>query len=421
MLFKIEDNNLSTFESKKPLRKLYTAFLKVMSGTVISQLLYFVFLPIISRSYSIQDIGLYGTLLSIITVTSIALSMKMELTIIEFKNEINKAVQSTILIILMVLILISPLILIILVNHFKLDLLTSLLAITVSIFVCIFQVLSSVYLSLEKYKAIAISNIVRVIFCLLIQYGLFYFYGSDAKFLLIGYGLSFIVPLSLLSLFKVDGFKAKKLRFSELSYFIKQNLKDIKYAGGQSIVNSLGQSIPYFILPMFFEAEFLALYFIADRVFRVPLLLIGNPLRQVFLKYCNDTEDNQQVKAAYKKIIATTIVPSILVIFSLFFFGGEIFSFVFGDQYYKSGEISLWLSIWGAIALISFPALSIIRIRRKSNFLFYNELFFVLVRLVTLYVVCVTYQDGVLAIITYSFFSIVMSLNITRKAFFMLS
>lgn len=402
-----------------PLRKLYTSFLKVMSGTIISQLLYFLFLPIISRSYTTNDIGVYGSILSVVTILSITLSMKMELTIVEFKEEINKAVQSTILLIFVVFFVTAPIFIAILVAYFKVSLLTSLLALLSAVFVALFQVLSSICLSLEKYKAIAANNIFRVIFCLVIQYGLFYKYGSNVNFLLIGYGVSFGLPLVFFIFIKSE-IKIKKNNFNELKVFLLENIKDIKFAGGQSIVNSLSQSVPYIILPIYFKAEFLALYFIADKVFRAPLLLIGNPIRQVFLKFCNDNDDNYRICLAYKKIITIVLLPSIIVTASLYFYGGELFSLVFGKQYYASGEISLWLSIWGAIALMSFPALSFIRIKRENKFLFYNEITFLLVKLVSLILVSFIFEDGKIAIIAYSFTSIAMSLNIIRKAFLMM-
>lgn len=395
----------------------FSNFIKIFSGGLVSQVIYFFTLPIITRLYSVENIGIYGALLSTVSIFSIVLTMRMELNIVEDKGKLEVAVGAALYYLLFAVVSFSPIYAFYLFFTLGESISVIFLALCSSIVVAIFQISNSIHLTLSRYNIMSFSNVTRVCVCVVIQVLIFNFFDSSVEGLLIGYCLSFLVPMLLWQrkLLIPTGPKALDI----INYF-KMKYSDTKYAGGQAVINAVSQAIPYVTLPLLFSSQFVGLYFIADKVFRAPLLLIGNPIRQVFLKYCCELEKPDQIHRLFKKIFIFTLLPSCLVALVLAFWGAKLFSLVFGFSYYDSGKIAAWLSLWGGGALVAFPSLSYLRVNGQNKFLFYNEMLFILIKILGVYLFFYWFNDGYLTVAVFSSLSLIMYILIIVKAYKMI-
>jgi len=394
------------------MNKFYLSFYKLLSGGVLSQLIYFISLPVISRLYTLEDIGVYGMIISTINFFSILLTMRMELNIIADKNKPN-AIKATVLFLFVSILLTSPIYLISIYFATGKNIVLAFLGLGAAIIFAFLQITNSTLLSKNELTKISLSNIIRVAFCVFVQITFFHVYGSSTELLLVGYLVSFLLPVLLFQ--KVILFPRRSELLKIKSYIITK-FRETRYAGGQAFINALSQTIPYITFPMLFSESVLGLYFIADRAFRSPLMLLGNPIRQVFLKFCCDDNEPKKIYDLYRNIIYMILAPASIVIIILYVYGGELFSFVFGGQYYDSGLIALWLSVWGAGALISFPALSYLRVNLQNKFLFYNEILFCIVKLLIVLSSYFIFKNEVITIALFSIGGLISSLIITIKA-----
>jgi len=199
--------------------------------------------------------------------------------------------------------------------------------------------------------------------------------------------------------------------------FIKENSNTPRYAGTQALVNSLSQSIPYLLLPVFFPVEIVGLYYFADKVFRLPLMLIGQPIRQVFFGYCNnDTASIPQLKLVFYCLTFCCFLASVSICALLFIFGEDLFHWVFSDAYAGAGRIAAWLSVWGVGAFVSFPSLALLRSFNLSNFILKTEIFWSLLKAGSLLLAGYAYSDSYVAIQMFSISSALFGVVLFCKA-----
>lgn len=132
-----------------------------------------------------------------------------------------------------------------------------------------------------------------------------------------------------------------------------------KFGLPQELINSVSQHLPNFILAAFFGPAIAGSYWIAARVLQVPATLLGNAVRQVFLKRI--AEEMNEGTSATSTVLRVTF--ALFAAGSIFFlpvviFGPTVFSFFLGEEWDVAGELARWMGVWMWAALSNIPAVS---------------------------------------------------------------
>ena len=105
---------------------------------------------------------------------------------------------------------------------------------------------------------------------------------------------------------------------------------------------------------------------------RIPAMLIGASLSQVFFNHISGKfNDGESILPLFKKIIGYLAIFSIIPFAVIYFFGSELFTFVFGDQWLISGRLSEIMAPWLMLNFIVTPLSTIPLVfnKQKSFFL----------------------------------------------------
>jgi O-antigen/teichoic acid export membrane protein len=139
--------------------------------------------------------------------------------------------------------------------------------------------------------------------------------------------------------------------------------------------------IAFFVVEFFDQAIF-GSYDHSFRMLKLPLVLVGASMGQVFFNRCSTAFSEK--KAIYPLLRKTTLILaglSIVPFSVIFFFGEELFVFVFGEQWAYSGQISEIIAPWLMINFIASPISTIPLVIGKQKLFFWLGLVSTLIQL----------------------------------------
>ncbi len=123
-----------------------------------------------------------------------------------------------------------------------------------------------------------------------------------------------------------------------------------------NLINSISPKYSSFMLSILFSPTIAGFYSLTYRAMLTPILLISNATRSVFYQKASKMySSGENILHLYiKTTLGLTKIFAIPFIVILFF-GKEIFSFIFGDEWREAGVIAQITVIWFYFAFISAP------------------------------------------------------------------
>lgn len=331
------------------------------SGTILAQVVSYLATPFITRLFTPDEIGELGVFLRITAFITAIATARYELTLPLPKNK-NHAFQLFYLSLRITLITLAvSLVLGIgywIWSDFDINVIWYVLFIVSTSFFMIFRNIGTNWAIRNKsFKHISISGILGSIFTngIKIISGLLNFSVIGLIIAHVaGAAMSVVVFIrEFLQNRKMEGFQRSGAKMKVLSREYKDfpsvNLPHILIDNGRELL------IAFFVVEFFDQAIFGA-YDHSFRMLKLPLVLVGASMGQVFFNRCSTAFSEQKV--IYPLLRRTTLILAglSLVPFSIiFFFGQEIFVFVFGDKWAYSGHISEIIAPWLMVNFIASP------------------------------------------------------------------
>lgn len=158
------------------------------------------------------------------------------------------------------------------------------------------------------------------------------------------------------------------------------------YSMPQGVLASAGLNCAPLIFGYFFGAATIGQYWLAYRILVAPVALLGGAYRQVALSSLKRSASGLagQRRASLKHTYALLALAA-GTSWILHVFGRDVFTLAFGDRWALAGEIAGWLSFAFMVDLAKIPATTLIHYTgAHKNYLFY-ELLLVVVRVSVLF------------------------------------
>lgn len=343
-------------------------------------------MPILSRMYSQETFGQLGALSGVLAIFAIMLSMRMELTIAESDSFLRPlAVKATLSFIFYCSIFLGPLFIAALFFIYDVSFLVSVLCLIAAIGTALNQLTICFGISKDQFKTLAKLGLIKALSLAFFQLLVYWLLGDSIVALLISLiaslGVFHICSWRFLKSYK----NQKKISVKKAFLFVRKKIQTPLYSGSQALINALSQFIPYLVIPFFSGYAALGLFYFADKIFRLPLMLIGQPVRNAFLGYCFKNKGNLlSLTKSFHLLSLACFIFSILISMFLFFLGGYVFQLFFGASYYEAGSIAFLLSIWGVGAFTSYPSLALLRAFGQDQFILKLEATWCVVKLSTI-------------------------------------
>ena len=347
----------------------------LMSGTMTAQLLAYVFAPIITRLYTPEESAELGIFVLIVGIGGALATARYELALPIIKSEVHSyriyliAIRTTVIVsLLAVLLLLIPLIS----GEFGSRLVFYLL-IPVALFcTALYNMGTNWSIRMKQFKSISYAKISNALVGSLTKIA---FGWSSFGYigLIIGTTIGLIVSniWFMLDLSKVN----KKYRIKSKSprnFLLAKEYSEFPRVNLPHTLMDLGRDLLVAVLLLqLFSKEDYGLYDHSYRMLRLPLILAGLAIGQVFFQRCAEKiNNNEDILPLMTKAVKTLALLSIVPFSIIFFFGEELFTFVFGENWTGAGTFSEIMAPWFLVNFITSPisSLPLIMRRQKSFF-----------------------------------------------------
>ncbi len=380
----------------------------LIGATLVSQIIPIALQPFLRRIYTPAEFGLLAIYFSIVSILCITASFNYQTTITLPKSEerANNLVLGAIRISLFFSVAIFILFyftdnFIIRIFHFPIELKDWILFIPLCVFLNSCHLIFTNWLIRKKaYKALGINKISRRAFEGAGQISARQFWKGNGLLLgnIIGDIFNF---LTYLVQFKKSGGKFVRSGETKIVDDLKSYIHFPKYSLLPNLLITIAGFLPIFIVNANYSKHLTGQYDLCTQMLGLPVALISMSISQVLLQNVSYAK-NHGLSIAKELMHIFRLLAILAVIFVpiLFFFGEELFAFVFGKEWRLAGNITQKLCISYALMIIVTPlATTFISLERlKINAIWQVSHFLVLLSLV--FIKDIAFDDFILLIMS---------------------
>lgn len=370
------------------------------SGTVIAQILSYAVTPLITRLFTTEDFGEIGVFVRIVGFITALGTARYELTLPLPKNQSHAfqlfRLSLRISVWMVSITLLSGLVYWAFTGMESYTLLYVFM-IAIATFFTIFKNIGTNWaIRNEAFKRISSSNILTAI-------------STNGLKLVAGvlnYGVPGLIISTILGtmvgvlFYALDFIKNKKKEVFQRSkkrmYALSKKYKEFPRVNlPHTIIDSARELLIAFFIVQIFSQSFFGSYDLSFRMLKIPLLLIGVSLGQIFYNKCSALYANKRemfplLKRTTFLLLAISIVPFTII----FFYGEPIFVWVFGDQWVLAGRISEILAPWLMVNFIASPISTLPMVIGKQVLFFWIGLISTAIQLIGFGFVPLVLFDG---------------------------
>lgn len=351
--------------------------LVLMTGTVLAQLISYVALMVISRIYDQEDMGELGIYMRTVSFIAAVGTLRFEASLPLGKHQGHSfLIYKLSLRIAWVIIsacALGGLIYFIFQPATLDDLWFGVITLASGFFVVFINLGTNWSIRNKEFKKIsrqrvvnsASGNSLRIIFGAL---------GFGSVGLLLGTLVGYLVSSAwyIRDFLHLDRFEYKKYSKKKQRALIKEN-KEFPLVNLPHVMLDVGRDmiVAYFITH-FFAKDIFGLYYHAMVILVAPLSIIGTSIGQVLFNKCSELINNGvSTFPLVRRTLTVLFLLSIVPFSCIFFFGEEIFTFVFSAKWANSGYYSEIMALWLMMLFVVSPLSSLsLVLRRQKEFFF---------------------------------------------------
>lgn len=136
----------------------------------------------------------------------------------------------------------------------------------------------------------------------------------------------------------------------------------------QNLLNAVSQGLPVLLLGHYYGVGVAGLYAFGIRLVQAPMGLLLNPLRQVlFQKFCEVQNQGMSIMPVYRKSTLGLLAVIVLPMIAGIIYFPALFALCFGESWRQAGEFSRWLLVWQAFLFCNLPSVLMARILRMQR------------------------------------------------------
>lgn len=364
----------------------------LMSGTIISQVVMFAFMPILTRLYTPGEFGIYSLFFAVTGILGVVSSWKYDQAIMLPKSD--KDAQA--LIFLSIMITLGMAVLsaagLFVFYDFFLSYFEGLAHVIWMIPIGILLIglidIFTAYTSRKQYyKQLASVRVVNTMSVVSFQGASKYLLSFDGLI----FGKLFADTITLLLFLKYH-IKKQTLQLRSISRRRMQvNAKRYenypKYTSFGALMNTLSANVPVLLLTSFYSVEAAGLYALTVRVLQVPVRLIGGSTREVYYQRASRMyASGENIFNLYKKTTLALLKIFIIPFIVFFLFGESMFSFIFGEEWNTSGTFAQILIFWFLFLFINSPTMISFDILMLQKLSLLIQIISLSVRILSLYI-----------------------------------
>ncbi len=349
----------------------------LVTGTIFSQLIVFALYPIISRLYSPEENASFSIYSRIILFVSTIATARFETALLLPKRNEHAFSLYRLIIQLVIITFFISIILSFIYVFFNSGLTEEsfiYLMIPVGLVPLSMMTIGNVWaMRFGEFKVI---SKIKVINSLLMNFSNVFFgwIGLGYKGLIIGY----IVGVSIPGLFFLRKYHLLKLKYKDFSTRSRKRIMGKTYLEfpkinlPHTLIDLTRELVLVLFILFYFNKNILGSYDFSFKILKLPLTVLGVSIGQVYFQnIAKKRNKNESIYEITKQTIKNLFLISIIPFTILFFWGSELFSFIFGEEWKLAGKYSEIMSPWLLLNLIVSPISHLPAVIGKLKSFFY--------------------------------------------------
>lgn len=389
----------------------------VASGTAGAQAITIVFTPIVTRLYSPEIFGVVSTFIAVLSVLAPITAFSYPLAIVLPEDDLDALAILKLSIVSSAIVSLLTFMLIlcfgdIIINALNIHSLNSIiLLLPVAMLVATVLEIGNQWIIRERlFKLKAQASIIQSICLNLSKISIGILVPSAAGLALttvIGNAINVAILIRGANGKIYSRCKSKKLDINK----VFKNYKDFMYyRTPQIMLNSASQSMPVLMLGSFVGPAAAGSYALGKMLLSVPTTLIGQSVTTVFYPKINEAvQKGENASILLAKATLVLAVVGIIPFSIIGFFGPQIFSLVFGEEWYTAGVYAQWLSLWSYFGFMNRPSVGAIPVFKLQSFFLYYEIISTSLRAIVLLIGFIVFESELNTIILFSVISALLN------------
>ena len=343
-------------------------------GTLIAQGIGYLVAPIVSRLYSPADMGELAMYMRIVGLGAVIATARYEMAIPIVKSDYHSAILTRLTLRIvgvstLVMLLVSLVWLLLVAQHLVQDGIWLLLCGTSIVFLALSNIGVNWATRAAKFSQITSSRIYQSIGTHSFRL-LFGWLNWGGFGLILGTTIGFLIGLfsfrGMTKLFHKFGTNPKG---NSRSIVLARQNKDFPFVSLPHAVMELAKDVIVALMIIyFFSQELFGSFSYAYTMLRLPLLVVGTSIGQVFFKSLTDLKhQGGAIYPSVKRLVIFLVGFSLLPFLVLQLYGQELFGFVFGEVWETAGSMAEIMSMWLLLNFISSPISTLPMVLNKQR------------------------------------------------------
>jgi len=341
----------------KPKSEFSRNVLTLMIGTTIAQAIPIAISPILTRIYTPEDFGVFALYMSIASIISVIATGRYELAIMLPKKDSDAINIVALSILISFFVSFISFVIVFIFNTQITNLLNNPEISNWLYFIPITILLTGIYQSFnywsnrkKQYKRIATSRVVQSGSTASANLGMG-FGGFGSSGLIVGQVLGKSISTAILGklIWNEDKNKLNEIKNLKIFAMAKKYIKFPKITIWSSFINSFYNDGKFIILGIVFLPNIMGQLYLAFRVLMIPVSIISTNIADVLFQKTsvmnNIKTSNKEILSKLIKVLFVLMSIALLPTAIIYFFGENLFSFIFGKNWTEAGQYASVLAI----------------------------------------------------------------------------
>ncbi|SFO06969.1 lipopolysaccharide biosynthesis protein [Xenorhabdus japonica] len=392
--------------NKSFIRKL----LVYITGSLAAQILSFMLMPIVTRTYSPESLGVINKFIAIANIAIPLFTLSLVYSIVLTKSNLVSVIK----------VICSNLIFFTIVAYVfiffmwewssvaKHQVYWFLLPIYILSY-SLTQIGEQISVKYENFKKISYANFLQSAVNNFFKLMLPLFF-TPGYFLLILSSIVGVASTFLLYTKDIFFFKIKKLfSYKRTLKVLQCNSNFVFFQTPQNIINALSQGFPVLIISALFGDNMAGQYGLANTLMLIPISLLGTAIINItYSKITEIFKFGKNLSNYLIKFVLVMLCFSTVIFSPIFFWGDDLFSIFFGHEWKISGELASFLVPSFIFILASRPVIPAIYIYKIQYYLLLNEIIGIVLRCAGLFAGYYYFQSASISVLLFSLSNIIV-------------
>lgn len=351
----------------------------LLSGTAFSQLIGIIILPLLTRLYTTEEMGVLAVFSAAVTILLTVVCLRLESAVPIQKKESDAKEIFTLCIQLSVVTSAVTLLSCLIIFYFFTEWISSLgyyiFLIPLGMVVGgVYIALNSYALKNEKFELVSKSRIIQSLSCAVVQIFGYFIYHS-ALWLIIGFILNLGAGINYLkNKLKIRNI-FEKPHFQKSKDILIKNANFPKFSVIESLSNTAGVQVPILLIAYGMSVSEAAFLFLAMKLIQAPMALLGSSISQVYYSQAHTKITTGELSKFTSDVLTSAMKVGVGPIITISLLAPSLTELGLGKEWKSVGEYIFIMSPWFIMQFISSPISPIMYITGMQKNFMYLTLF----------------------------------------------